>query len=76
MYITKFNHASNKFSIKSENKIRTLLETTALVDALPTAIEPPLTEYPKKADTLAIINAKKKRFYIRDPNKSFHKRIL
>ena len=37
----------------------TLLETTALVLALPTEIEPPSTVYPKYADTLAIINAKK-----------------
>ena len=39
-----------------------LLETTALVDALPTSIDPPSTVYPKKDETLEMMNAKNSDF--------------
>lgn len=42
----------------SENKISTLLQTTASVLAFPTSMEPPLTVYPKNDETLAMMSCK------------------
>lgn len=38
--------------------MKTIVQTTACVLALPTSSDPPFTKYPKYEGTVAIINAK------------------